>query len=205
MFERSHNALVVLIDVDFGAATGPAKLRDAVSDTDGVADAILAGLNIDAPATAGFGADLALVSAGAEDPWLEQTVSEAGLRGLRAPYGSASNLGWFGVATNFGDDTKSIANPAPPLAPIAERGFEAHIAWDRLYPAGLPPGARLAVAAVLVNDDGGYTSNQALPPFPAGTANPARTPTALPGIVVFTVDSNGDGVVDPITTSAVMP
>jgi alkaline phosphatase len=205
VFEKAHNAVVVLIDVDFGASTGPARMRDAISDINGVADGIVASLNLDAPITAGFGVDLVLVSHGAEDPMLEQTVTEAGLRGLRAPYGQPNNLGWFGAAMNFGDDTKSLASPALPLAPIAGRGFEAQIPWERLYPNGRPPGARLAIAAVLVNDDGGYTSNQALPTFPPNTPNPARAPTALPGIVVFTIDGNSDGVVDPITASTIMP
>jgi len=71
-----------------------------------------------------------------------------------------------------------------PVTPIAGRGFEAHIPWSRLYPAGKPAAPRLAISVVLVNDDGGYTSNQTLPPFPAGTANPARMATALPGIVI---------------------
>jgi hypothetical protein len=123
---------------------------------------------------------------------------------LRPPYGQASDLGWFGVAMNFGDGIKSLANGTP-VVPMADRGWEVHVPWDRLYPSGRPPGAQLAVAAILVNDDGGYTSNQALPPFPAATMNPGRTPTALPGIVTFTIDGNSDGVVDPITASAVMP
>ena len=41
---------------------------------------------------------------------------------------------------------------------------------------------------ILVNSDGGYTSNQALPPFPAGTANPGRAGVALPGIAVYDID-----------------
>jgi alkaline phosphatase len=205
VFESGENAVVVLIDVDFGAATGPAKLRGALADTTGAADALLSSLNLDAPLTAGFGADLALVSIGARDPMLEHILDDAGLRGLRAPYGSATNLGWYGVATNFGDDITAKASPALPVAAVADRGWEVHVPWDRLYPAGRPVGARLAIAAVLVNRDGGYTSNQALPPFPAGTANPGRAPTRLPGIVVFDVDANADGVVDPITSSTVMP
>lgn len=204
VFERGHNAIVVLVDVDFGASTGPAKLAGAITDTDGRADAILSALSLDAPPVAGFGADVALVAWGAQDPRLDELVADAGVRGLRAPYGTASNLGWFAIASNFGDGTKTLAG-APPTAPVAQRGWEAHVPWSTLYPSGLPAGATLAVAAILVNDDGGFTSNQALPPFPAGTANPGRTLTPLPGIVVFTVDSNGDGAVDPITASSVMP
>jgi alkaline phosphatase len=198
VFERGHNALVVLIDVDFGASTGPARMRGALTDLNGTADGILSSLNLDAPMTAGFGVDLALVAHGAEDPWREQTVTEAGLRGLRAPYGQANNLGWYGVATNFGDGTKSLASPTPAVTPIAGRGYEAQIAWKQLYPNGRPAMPRLAIAAVLVNDDGGYTSNQALPAFPPNTPNPARAPTALPGIVVLTVDGSN-------VTSSVMP
>jgi alkaline phosphatase len=205
VFESGHNAVVVLLDVDFGASTGPAKLRGALDDTTGAADALLSALNLDAPLTAGFGVDLALVSIGAQDPMLEHVLADAGMRGLRAPYGSATNLGWYGVATNFGDDITARPSPAPPVAPIAGRGWEVHVPWRHLYPSGRPAGARLAIAAVLVNDDGGYTSNQALPPFSPGTANPGRTPTRLPGIVVFTVDGDGDGIVDPITSSTVMP
>lgn len=199
VFEQQHNAVVVLVDVDFGASTGPARLRGALTDTNGTADSILSSLNLDAPATAGFGADLALVTYGAMDPMLENTVTDAGLRGLRPPYGQANDLGWFGVAMNFGDDTKSLAAPAPPQAPNAQRGLEAHIAWEQLYPNGKPATPRIAIAVVLVNDDGGYTSNQALPAFPANTANPARVPTALPGIVVVDVDAS-----HALTTS-VMP
>lgn len=205
VFERGKNAVVVLIDVDFGASTGPAKLADALTDTSGRVDSILSNLSLDAPQTAGFGADLALVAWGTEDPWIEQLVTDAGLRGIRPPFGQAGNLGWYGVATNFGDGTKAIASPAPPTPPVAGRGWEVHIPWDRLYTPALPAGATLAIAAVLVNNDGGFTSNQALPAFAAGTANPGRTLTRLPGIVVFTVDENDDGVVDPITASTVMP
>lgn len=189
VFERGKNALVILVDVDYGAATGPARMRGALADGSGVADGILSSLNLDAPAAAGFGVDLAIVSHGAEDPMLEQTVGEGGLRGVRAPYGVAGNLGWYGVAMAFDEDTKARPSPAPPRARRAGRGFEAHLAWHQLYPGGKPAAPTLAIAAVLVNDDGGYTSNQALPPFPPNTPNPARTPVALPGVVVVDVNA----------------
>jgi hypothetical protein len=60
----------------------------------------------------------------------------------------------------------------------------------------VPQHATLAVAAFLVNDDGGYLSNQALPPFAAGTENPGRSEASLPGVVVFPVDANGDWIAD---------
>jgi hypothetical protein len=82
------------------------------------------------------------------------------------------------------------------------------VPFGQLYPALLgkvPANATLAIAVVLVNDDGGFTSNQALPPFDAGTANPGRTVTRLPGVVRFTVDPDGDGVPDGVSGAQVVP
>jgi alkaline phosphatase len=205
VFERGQNAVVVLLDVDFGASTGPARLEGALTDTTGRIDGILAASSLDAPTVAGFGIDLAIAAWGGEDPWIEQTIADAGLRGLRAPYGQPGDLGWYGIASNFGDGIKTDPEPAPPTVPIPGRGWEVHVPWATLYPDGIPAGATLAIAAVLVNDDGGYTSNQALPSFPPGTANPGRVITALPGVVVFTADADGDGAPDPITSSTVLP
>jgi hypothetical protein len=58
---------------------------------------------------------------------------------------------------------------------------------------------------VLVNDDGGYTSNQALPPFTVNTPNPGRVLTRLPGLVRIPVDSNGDGVGDSDAVPSSLP
>ncbi len=73
------------------------------------------------------------------------------------------------------------------------------MSWGDLYPGlggAVPAGAILGIAAVLVNTDGGYTSNQALPAFPEGTENPGRTMTALPGVVRFVLDTDLDGIAD---------
>lgn len=168
----------MLIDVDHGAGTGHAALAGALADTSGVADAILSASSLDAPAVTGFGADLALAVFGGADPHLEVLLDTAGLRGLRAPFGQPGDLGWHGVALNFGENVRARDTE---LTPTAGEGLEAFIPWERLYPelAGtVPAGATISLAAVLVNNDGGYTSNQALPPFPAGTADPGRTLTA---------------------------
>ena len=110
----------------------------------------------------------------------------------RAPYGHAYDLGWHRAVINFGAvRTRGVA-----LAPVPGQGVEVFIPWSELYPDGIPADSRVALAAVLVNDDGGYTSNQALPPFPAATANPGRAATPLPGFVVYTLDSDGDGAID---------
>ncbi len=195
VFEWDHNALVVLIDVDYGAGTGPAKLYGALSDRKGVADSVLSALNLDAPMSGGFGADLALISVGANDARDEDLIDVAGLRGLRPPYGAADNLAWLRVSTNFGQHVRTRTA----IAPVPGEGYEAFIPWSTLYPTlggRVPTSAQLAVAVVLVNDDGGYTSNQALPSFRAGMGNPGRVLTRLPGVVRIPVDANADGVGD---------
>ncbi len=196
LFEWDHNAIAILIDVDYGAATGFAQISGAISDASGRVDSIVAALPFQAPTVTGFGADFALVAFGGADPHLEDLIDDAGLRGLVAPTGDPANLWWYGVATNFGEGVRAGTTP---LSPTPGEGFEAIIPWTELYPGsggGVPPGATLAIAAVLVNDGGGYASNQALPPFPAGTDNPGSTPVALPGVVRFQVDSDDDGIAD---------
>jgi alkaline phosphatase len=205
VFEAGANAVVILLDVDLGAGTGVAGLRGALTDRDGRADAILAAAQLEPPPVPGFGAELAVVSWGAIDPRRESLWGDAGLRGLIAPYGRPDDLAWYGVATNFA--TAAVARGAPAEA-VAQAGFEVVVPWSSLYPdraGSIPPGAVVGVAAVLVNDDGGYTSNQALPPFPAGAANPGRAPVALPGVVEIAIDPDGDGQPAVTTAPRVLP
>lgn len=195
VFQWDANAVVVLIDVD-GDAAGQADLA-AITDADGRADSILAGLNLRSPP--GFAADFALTVFGGADPLLEELSDDAGLRGLAAPVGAPANLSWYGAAINFDDGVRAGADAA---TPVAASGLEAFIPWQTLYPGGggnVPGLAEVAISVVLVNDDGGYTSNQALPPFAPGTANPGRATTPLPGVARFVVDINGDGVADGAT------
>lgn len=199
LFEWSKNAVVLLIDADLGAGTGPSRMDGALADENGRIDAILTGLGLDAPPLAGFGVDLAVVTWGGVDARTGEKLPDAGLRGIHGLYGEADNLWWYDVATNFGDGVRTLGGPAPPAAAVPGEGWEVHVPWERLFPGrdgGVPPGATIGIAAVLVNDDGGYTSNQALPPFAAGTANPGRTLVALPGVVSYVVDADGDGVGD---------
>lgn len=194
VFEWDANTVVVLIDTDLGGGTGITAMTGALADTAGRVDAIASALNVRAPAGLGFGADFALVIWGGSDPHVEDLSDDAGLRGLVAPVGDPADLGWYGAAINFDDGVRARATA---LVPRAGSGLEAHIPWRALYPelgAGVPPGAELGLTVVLVNDDGGYTSNQALPPFPAGTANPGRALTTLPGIIRFAIDANADGI-----------
>jgi len=202
LFEWGTNAVELWIDVDLGAGTGPSGLAGALSDGSGTIDAILGESTVSAPAMPGFGADFAVVSFGGSDPRLEDLVPEGGLRGLRAPFGDASDLGWYPSVINFGGDVRTSTTPR---APIAGQGLEVFVPWSTLYPGGVPAGAKVAVAAVMVNTDGGYTSNQALPAFATSTANPGRTVTPLPGVVVYELDHDGDGTIDGDEPPTVRP
>ncbi len=202
LFESTDNAIVVLVDVDPGAGTGPARLVEAISDELGVADRILSQLNLAAPAVEGFGADFAVVSFATSDPELGELLDGGGLRGLRPPFGEASDLHWLPAALNFDEAVRVVDGP---IEPTAARGFEVHIPLAELYPEGLPPGAAVTLAAVLFNGDGGFMANQALPPFPAGTANPGRVVTALPGLVHFVLDSDGDARADGDAPPTLLP
>lgn len=196
VFEWDKNAVVILLDIDHGAGTGVTSMDSQLLDTDGVFDAVVSGLSISGSADPGFGAELAIGSFGGADPKRESLWDTAGVRGLVAPYGDPADLGWLAAAVNFGENVRSRTGP---LTVTTDEGFETFLPWEMLYPNGggmVPVGATLALTALLVGDDGGYTSNQALPPFAADTDNPGRTVVPLPGIIQLAVDADLDGVVD---------
>ena len=206
LFQRGQNSVVVLIDVDLGAGSGPAAMRGALSDNAGRADRILTALSVVAPPVSGFGVDFAAVAWGGVLARDEDLSADTGLRGVRPPYGEPGNLGWYAVPANFGEGVRTRAGQ--PGAPVVGEGLEIFIPWRTLYPPSgglVPSGATLGIAVVLVNDDGGFTSNQALPPFGAGTENPGRTAVALPGVVRFEVDADGDGIADGNHPPQVLP
>ncbi len=178
-FEWGANAVVLLIDSDYGNGVGFPSMLGAVQDQDGLTDQLLGGLQLTAPADAGFGADYAVVAFGGQEVWLDGLASEGGLRGLSDP----ADLSWLQTAVNFG-----VGSRIPGSPPISGLGLEVAIPWTSLDGA-TPESASVAIAAVLVNDDGGYTSNQALPSF-ADSNGAGRDPVALPGLVVITV-ANG--------------
>jgi alkaline phosphatase len=200
LFQWQRNAVEIWIDVDVGVGTGPGGLAAALTDGGGAADRVLAASSLRAPATP-FGVDLVLVSLGGADPRLADLRDDGGLRGVRPPYGNPADLAWLAAVVNFG----AVRPRDLPFAPVPQQGLEAFVPMAQLYPAGMPAGAKVGVAVVLVNDDGGHTSNQALPPFPAGTANPGRALTALPGIAVYELDRDRDGVVDGDTAPVIRP
>ena len=177
-FEWDTNAVVLLIDADYGAATGLPAMLGAVTDIQGFADQLLSGMQLTAPADPGFGADFALVAHGGQEVWLDALGPQGGLRSLSNP----ADLPWLGAVVNFGEGSR-----VPGAAPIPGVGLELAIPWHSLY-GEVPESAQMAFAAVLVNDDGGYLSNQALPPF-ADPVGAARNPAPIPGLVVLTLEN----------------
>lgn len=228
LFEWDQNAVVVLIDLDYGASTGFASLDGATTDQSGEVDWIVSNLRLTAPDLPGFGTDFVVVVPGGVNPHLEDLWDDAGLRGLLPPYGEPDNLWWFGAALNFGEGVRTSGDGG---APVPGEGLEIYLPWAHLYGAssaggpglptdgseyeegddlalqgppaevppvdsGVPAGATVAIAVVLVNSDGTYLSNQTLPPLPAGTPNPGYEALPLPGVATFQVDTNGDSVAD---------
>ena len=202
LFETAENAVLLLIDVDPGAGTGSGRLAGALRDDFGRADAVVSQVNLDAPPVDGFGADFAVVSLRGSDPRLDELYDDGGLRGLRPPFGDAADFHWLRAALNF--DAATLVGRSP-QAPVEGRGFEVHLPLVELYPDGLPVGAAVTLAAVLVNSAGDFTSNQALPPFAPGTPNPGAARTALPGLVHFALDSDDDGLADGDAPPTLLP
>ena len=72
------------------------------------AQAIDSSLAIDASGIDGFGADLALVIYGGEDPTVHTTSDKSGLRGLHPPFGFSDNLSWFPVPVIFAEAVRHL-------------------------------------------------------------------------------------------------
>lgn len=196
VFKADRNALLVLIDVDFGAQTGFDGLQGHLMDYDGRVDAILSSADLTASSVPGFGADAAITVWGATEMHREVLDEDAGLRGLVAPLGEPDNLAWLPTSINFGESVRVPTGVTGEVSP--DEGWETLVPWPALFPAldgDVPPGATVGVVAVLVDDDGTGFSNQALPAFPP-EADLDGSSVGLPGVVEFTVDMDGDGVAD---------
>ncbi len=204
LFKRERNTVVVLVDADFGAATGFDGLLGNLSDHDGRIDDALANVAVTPSGIPGFGADFAIASFGTLEARREDLLPDAGLRGLHAPIGQPDDLAWLEVGLDFGEGVR-IPQGSSGIA-VAGEGFEAFVPWDVLFPdldGAVPPGARLGIVALLVNDDGSDLSNQTLPPLPEDAAPPGAGPLALPGVVELAVDADEDGVGDGDTAPVV--
>jgi alkaline phosphatase len=190
VFEWQNNAVIALVDVDYGAGTGAGALTD-LADPKGQLDGLLSAVTLGAPAAAGFGADVVLGVWGGQEVILEDLRDGGGLRGLTDPYGGElTNLAWLPATATFGQDVRA---DAAAISPVSGEGLELAVPWTVLYPdlaGGVPPGATVAAAVVLVNSSGTTLSNQALPPYAS------EGDAALSGVVTFTVDSDKDGVGD---------
>ncbi|MFT4626103.1 MAG: alkaline phosphatase [Myxococcota bacterium] len=192
LFELESNTVVLLLDIDREPGSGPAQLHGALSDNIGPLDSVLSNLKFLAPPTVpSFGADFAMGSLGGAE--VVNYSQFAGLRGLDPP----DNLPWLFGAVVFGPGVRADGAPLPPAPPW---GLEFAVPWALVFPeleGSVPPGAEVAIAAVLVNGTGTHTSNQALPPFPPGLSeSPGATPVPLPGVLVVPIDSDGDGIGD---------
>ena len=201
LFEWDRNAVEVLIDVDPEAGTGLPGLAGRITDQTGVADRLLAQSKV-TEGLSELDADVVLVSLGGADPHVEDFSDVSGIRGLRLPYGQPQALGWLRAAINFGD----VRTRDLPRATVPGQGLEAFVPWSMLYPGGAVPfGGRIRLAAMLVDSTGAFTSNQFLPPLPAGAEAPGSRLTPLPGVVEYFLDSNLDGQVDGDFPPTILP
>ncbi|MCP4448212.1 MAG: hypothetical protein GY811_23170 [Myxococcales bacterium] len=163
LFPWNQGSTLVLIDVDYGLATGVRslrELRDAMGDVDG----LLSRSEVPTLGDNGFGIDLAFLTQGGLAPKFEQLLDSAGLRGLRPPYGLATELGSLRAATNFSDHSRMYENESDEV--VVGQGLELFIRWEELYGGARspPPGARIAIWALQLGDDA-VATNQSLPPW----------------------------------------
>ena len=193
VFQRENNAVVLLFDLDLGEGTGLGGADALLPDTDGELESILSRLDLDI-ALDGLGFDLAIVSLRAREIAIDELEDDSGLRGLRAPWGDAGDLWWLPAIVNFDDGNVDVsAVEALDAGPTGEteHGMEALLPWSSVWPDGLPAeGQTIGVLALIVGSDGGYASNQALPPLPSGD-EPGLSSVTVSAVLQLTVDSDG--------------
>lgn len=193
VFDRGNNAVVLLVDVDYGEGTGLGGEGSYLPDTDGGLESILSSLSVQVGLD-GLGFDLALVSLRAREMSLDEMEDDSGLRGLRDPWAYEGDLWWLPSEINLDDGNIAIDGEAAADAGTTgatEHGMEALLPWGSVWPDGLPvEGQTLAVFALLVNTTGSYASNQALPPLAEDLA-PGSEPVPIDAVVVLEVDADG--------------
>jgi alkaline phosphatase len=197
LFKLERNTVVVLVDVDFGAATGFDGLASNLDDHDGRIDDALSNVALTASGIPGFGADFALAAFGGVESRREDLIADAGLRGLHPPVGQPFDLAWLATGLDFGEGVRVPQGASGVVVP--GEGFEALVPWSVLFPTldgAVPAGTRIAIVAVLVNDDGTHISNQSLPPLPEDAVEPGSNTMPLPGVIEFPVDLDEDGTPD---------
>ena len=185
------NAVVVYIDLDFGAGTGVGA-EFGLTDPDGRADALLSRLGV-APTLDGLGFDAAAVSVAGEPVRAGVLSSGGGLRLFRPPHGAADDLWWLDSTLIIDDGNRADGGPARDAGSVGATrgGLELRLPWTSLAPEGLPPeGAELGIFVALVDTFGTLASNQALPAWPTADA---PDPAAMPVGSVVTLSIGADG------------
>ncbi len=195
VFEDDANAVLVYIDIDYGDSTGWPH-DDVLTDFEGGSDKVISNARL-AFADPTFGAERVLVSLQAEEAFQNQPAGDtSGLRDVTAE----SDFGWLQSAINFDSGNVSLFDAPAVDAGVTDEGFEAQVLWTSLYGTGTPTvDRRIAVVAVLVNDQGTWISNQALPAFDSETEAGGGTAT-LVSEVELDVAGDGSVVGSPMVT-----
>lgn len=199
VFERGENGVVVLVDVDYGAGTGFGGDVTDLLDATGRLDGAISALPVSA-GLAGLGFDVAVGSVGAEEVQVDSMIDDAGLRGLHGDFGAADDLWWLPAIVAHDDGNVALGGAAPDAAAtgLTEGGMEILVPWDSLYPTGLPAaGLEIALVAVLVDSEGDWASNQALPPL-ASADEPGADGATLASVATVEVDATGNVVSGPV-------
>ena len=185
LFEWQHNAVVVLIDADFGAGTGVRGFDGSLAGLRGEVDSVLNELRLQPPDAIGWGAEAALVTIGGADPKLGQNWDDAGLRML-ANAALGDDLDCADAVFNFAGDARVYDQPR---TTIRDRGLELFVPWESLLEDGAAEsGARFAVITLLVDETGRVVSNQALPAY----VDSAEIGEQLPRPLVFEIPGRGE-------------
>lgn len=198
VMERDNNAVIALLDIDFGSSTGITSPE--LSDYTGDLDLVIS--NLDWSTTmAGLGFEAAVGSVGGNYAMYQEPMSNAGLRTFYASFESYDNLYWSDGVVNFDDGNLAIGGePAPDAGPVGltEGGLEMFVPWEGLYLKGLPKkGAELALFVTLVNTTGDYMSNQTLPSF-APKDGVGDAVLEVTSVVSVTVDGDGELLSIPV-------
>ncbi len=201
VFEVNNNAVLLLVDMDYGVGTGMG-VDTTLTDTTGLLDTTISTVSITA-GLSGLGFDVAMGSIGGQEVFVENNgMDTAGLRALTV---DPTNFSWIPAISNFDDG--NLSNYAPATGGAAgdagatgttAGGYEMLLSWSYLFPAGMPAtGASFALVAVLVNDEGTDISNQLLPPQAVEDAVAEGT-LSIDSVVVVEVDANGALVANPV-------
>lgn len=203
VYEWASNTVLLLVDLDYGDSTGLGADVSDLTDSIGSLDIAISSFQLTS-AVEGFGADVVLGSVGGAFVGLQDFPSETvGLRGLHGDWGTSENLYWLGSILVHDDGNVARDGAAPDAGATGTTlgGMEAVLPWESVFPDGLPAdGTAIALAAVLVNTDGTWISNQVLPPL---AEDQAPEDGALELSAVVALEVGADGVL--VTSPTVVP